>query len=1024
MKRNLSGNDWLVRSDAMSEPIPAVVPGIVQQDLINAGLTTDFWYGMGPEDKYEACRHNWEYTKEFVLTEEECSASRYTLVFQCVDFTCEVYLNDIRIGSNNGEYKLFRLDATEAIHAPGHNRLKVVIEKMPPELYDYLVLSDGKNSGADSENMEYWFVNAMNKTRQRLNGLKSVATFSYDWSSNLYTLGIPKDVLLETTNEARIDWLKYTYSFSEDYRRAEIAVEAETTAFSTVNNAELIFTLSGHGTEASVTKRVSLPAGINFTEGLLTVEEPALWWPVRFGEQPLYDVTVTLLIDGTVSDRRQERIGLRDIRWEQCEGLPADFIHPLALTINGKRIRSFGSCFITIDAFKAHEGKEKQRYFAELAKRGNMNVLRVHSGQCYYYDEFRDYCDEHGIMLFVDMPIANCVPEDLPGMYDMYRETFSNFIKQLRRHPSIIEWAGGNEMGWYTDPTVIHPALALMFEVGKECDPQRIFRSTCPIVGTRHGHYDYNPDNHYEEYDAMLKDNCNNAPMQRNGEFACSTPSNIEIWNKYIPSKDRFPLDSENEVLIRKNVFYSISPTMWMNMPMIERMFGPCDSLKKLLRAGQYMAGEGLRYAMDSFRARGKRFGGFSTWDFNEPAPNGAGCCLADFEGQPFHSFYMAREAMEEISICLHFESVFYNSTDSSYADVILNSDAPETVYDLRWEWVLRDRRGRVYRSNSGVLPSIDPVTCVKVDTAKINPSLEMKLGPVFMELRLFRGEERISERVQFFAMKGVIAPLAGLINKEMPDVDFGIPYTMTGQCGGGIRQTVLSVSLVGRTDRSVTYSVKNNGDMTALCCQVKPMTHHLPMLFLSNNYISIPPGEEREVTLESLSSLPMNPGITVEAFNSPLCECPPEEAIALMSRFDGTNSGYATEGGETVLTADGIRLPEEQLRYLCDGERSFRFRSRHDGPCTVTLGITDASPEGVGLIVSLNGVPQQLDFSGGYGLKKSDPDQLCSPEANALVFPTGLKAGENTLTVTPLSGWFAWDALLVSGDSAEKEGI
>lgn len=71
MKYCLSGNDWKVQSDNMSAPIPAIVPGIVQQDLINAKLTTDFWYGMGPEDKYEACQHTWEYTKDFYLPEKE-----------------------------------------------------------------------------------------------------------------------------------------------------------------------------------------------------------------------------------------------------------------------------------------------------------------------------------------------------------------------------------------------------------------------------------------------------------------------------------------------------------------------------------------------------------------------------------------------------------------------------------------------------------------------------------------------------------------------------------------------------------------------------------------------------------------------------------------------------------------------------------------------------------------------------------------------------------------------------------------
>lgn len=1020
MNYKLSGNDWRVKSDAMASPIPAVVPGIVQQDLINAHVTTDFWYGMGPEDKYEACQHSWEYTKEFTLT-GDATAKCYTLIFECVDFTCEVYLNGKLLGGNNGEYKLFRLDATDAIKAPGTNELKVVIEKMPPELLDYLILSDGKNSGADSENMEYWFVTAMNKTRQLLNGLKSIATYSYDWSSNLYTLGIPKDVYLEMTDDVRIDWLKYTYDFDDGYKTAFVEIEAEVTVFERIENAEFEFSVSGHGEPIVVKKTVSLDPGTAFISEKLKVPSPELWWPVRYGKQPLYDVSVKVVSNGVLSCEKCERIGLRDIKWEQCEGLPADFIHPFALKINGKLVRSFGSTMVTIDAFKGHEGIEKQRHFARIAELGNFSVIRVHGGQSYYYNEFHNFCDEHGIMLFVDMPIANCVPEDLPGMYDMYRETFSNFIKQLRRHPSIIEWDGGNEMGWYTDPTMIHPALALMFEVGKQCDPQRMFRSTCPVVGSRHGHYDYNPDNHYEEYDAMLTDNCNNAPMQRNGEFSCSTPGNIEVWKKYIPAKDHFPLDQDNDVLVRKNVFYSINSEMWMNLHMIERMYGHCDSLEKTIRAGQYLSGEGLRYAMDSFRSRGRKFSGFSTWGFNEPAPNGAGCMLVDYEGQPVNAFYMTKEAMDEISICVHTESIFYNSIDSSFADIVINSDAPDMAYNLRWEWVLRNRRGEVYRTNSGILPCIGSVESVTVDHVKINPPIEMKLGPVFLELRLIRNGKIISERVQFFAMKGVVAPFGGLINKNMPDVDFSIPYTMTGQCGGGIKQTSLSVVLVSRTESEIVYRLRNTGEQIALSCQVKPLSHHLPMLYIDNNYISVPPGEAREVSLRSYNGPVENPGISVEAFNTPRYEIPSDNTVLLMNRFDGTNCDYATDGGISELKAEGIRVCAENVNYICEKGIKFDFESKYEGAFTVELGITDAAKEGVVLSVDLNGKAKELSFVGGYGLKKEDPDQLCDPVAGKLHFDSGLISGKNTLTVRVNSGWFAWDALSVEKIDIKK---
>ena len=836
------------------------------------------------------------------------------------------------------------------------------------------------------------------------------------WSSNLLTLGIPKDVYLETTHEARIDWLKYRYDFEAGYERAYVNIEAEVDFCADSGNAVVNFEISGSGAVVNVQKSVSLRHGNNYIDSMLEIKSPDLWWPVRYGGHPLYDVKVTITIDDFISDEKCERIGLRDIKWEQCEGLPDDFVHPLALIINGKRVRTFGSCFVTIDAFKGHEGVEKQRYLAELAERGNMNVLRIHGGQSYYYNEFHNYCDENGIMLFVDMPFGNCVPEDLPGMYDMYRETITNFIKQLRHHASIIEWTGGNEMGWYSDPHMIHPALALMLDAAKECDSQRIFRSTCPIVGTRHGHYDYNPDNHYDEYNAMLFDNCNNAPMQRNGEFACSAPTNIEIWNKYIPSKDRFPLDPENQTLIRKNAFYSICPSMWLNIQMIERMFGKCDTLEKVIKAGQYLSGEGLRYAMDSFRSRGKKFSGFTTWCYNEPAPNGAGCNLVDFSGQPFGSYYMTKEAMAEVSICVIVDSIFYNSSDSSFADVIVNSDAPDPLYNLRWEWVLRDKRGRIYRSNDGTINVINSVETVKVDTIKINPPIEMKPGPVFLELRLYNADKLISERVQLFAMKGIIAPFGGLLDKKLPDVDFGIPYTMTGQCGGGIKQTALEIKLACSEPNKLIYEITNTGEQIALWCQVKPMIKHIPTLFIDNDYISVPPGASRLVTLQSKSCRIDNAGICVEAFNTPKYELPSPKTILYMNRLDGTNNGYSKNSVESSFTAVNARVDESALNYICGGDIEINFHSEFESPCMLELGITDASDDGgVNLIAEINGIGEELCFDSGYGIKKSDFDALCSPQSKSVIFGNALRRGENILKIKVESGWFAWDAMNIS---------
>ena len=41
-----------------------------------------------------------------------------------------------------------------------------------------------------------------------------------------------------------------------------------------------------------------------------------------------------------------------------------------------------------------------------LAARANMNMLRIWGGSDYGSDEFYDYCDEYGIMVWQDYPFS------------------------------------------------------------------------------------------------------------------------------------------------------------------------------------------------------------------------------------------------------------------------------------------------------------------------------------------------------------------------------------------------------------------------------------------------------------------------------------------------------------------------------------------------------------------------------------------------------------------------------------------
>ena len=46
----------------------------------------------------------------------------------------------------------------------------------------------------------------------------------------------------------------------------------------------------------------------------LRVRAPRVWWPAGMGEQPLYDLDLTVTVDGTASDTTRSTFGIRDVR--------------------------------------------------------------------------------------------------------------------------------------------------------------------------------------------------------------------------------------------------------------------------------------------------------------------------------------------------------------------------------------------------------------------------------------------------------------------------------------------------------------------------------------------------------------------------------------------------------------------------------------------------------------------------------------------------------------------------------------
>ena len=766
----LSGSDWWIQGEPAgpgaqqgvfgatvpaSGWIPATVPGNVQADLEEAHLLKPLWYGAGDSRLYDVARTNWWYRKDFAIP-PAFAGKRLTLVFDGVDHECEVWLNRRKIGSHVGMFRRFWSDVTELIKPGETNRLAVRVSQIPDELAPLIPATDGPQSTG--------FVEAMNRSRQTLKELKSPTNFGWDWGVNVWTLGIWKDVHLAASGPARIDWTRVQTKLDNDCAKATVTAILAVDCLAE-QGAQVRCRVYGNGQESTASSKVSLKPGANEVRLELALDHPALWWCQGQGAQPLYTLEVQLRPEdgGRVMDARSIRFGLRDVRWVLTEGAPNDYISRFQLVLNGRPVRTMGSCLIPPDLLF---GRSRPRSLQLLhrARAAGVNMLRLWGGGIILSEDFYALADELGIMLSLEFPIANCTPETNAVFLANLEATTRNIVRQVRNHPAIIEYTGGNEMSW--NSLTRHPAWELFQRIVSEED-DRLIRATCPDLGATHSPWDFSIGSGYRHYNA--------AQTMRYGEFGTQTPANLEVWHRTIPPQSQWPIQGESEpILIRKNVVQAVfSPAHWLLKGRIDSAFGALDNLPCLVEAGQFLGAEGLRYATDALRRKGRHLGGFTTWDFNEPWPNGAGSYLVDYDGRPLMNYDFFRQALAPVSLSLKYDSILYDPAAGIQLEVWLASDAPAAAKNLQWQLLARDRRGKVFDHAQGAA-AINPWEASLLQAIHLTPPKETASGPIFVEMQLHDAQDKLLvERLHVFGSgAGDRGALGGMLVNRKADAN------------------------------------------------------------------------------------------------------------------------------------------------------------------------------------------------------------------------------------------------------------
>ena len=795
--------------------IPATVPGNLQADLERARLIPPFWFESddpllakppksgasiswaemwnrrdftvpgGDPRLAEVARKDWWYRKDFTVP-PSFEGRQVRLVFDGVDHECEVYLNGNKIGGHGGMYRQVGYDLGTRLRPGQVHRLAVRIARMPPSL--------DRHIGMPSQIKAY---------RHELSEIKA-PSYGLDWGLGVYPLGIWKDVRLEASGLARIDDVRIQTRLEEPYLKANVIARLE------VDSQERLavkarFRIEGHGAGVASEVRANLLTGSNTIEAALALEHPALWWPNGQGEQPIYRL-ISELVDaqGNILHTRTKRFGVRDIKWVPVADSPHDASVRSQLVVNGRMVRLLGSNIIPVDLLPGRQ-HAKADWLLRMAHQAQMNVVRNWAGTT-MRDEWYDLADELGIMIQQEMPATNS-GEGWPEEYSAYtaamERTAISIIKQLRNHPSLVEWTGGNEMGW---PGNDSPIPTMLRRLVAEMD-DRIFRVTDPEPGWAHGPYNAAPDQFYRSYNAP--------PAPRRDEFGAPGPAHLETWYRDIPPSSQWPLRPDDPVLVAKNVFYGWVGNTWLQPHVIKAQFGPLRDLASLIRAGQWISADELRYAMDAMRRGGLRTSGFMNWVFNEPWSNGAGNTVVDYDGRPLMNYHLARQALAPISLSLMFDSLRYKPDEGLRFEVWLTSDAPSPAKALSWQLLARDRHGRVFATDQGTT-SVEPLQAKPLKAVSLAIPGEISLGPLFVETQVLDAQGKtLQERLQIFGCDLLVSPFRGLLGGPSPFKE-------------GVSDVVYS-KVPGHREVSKNLASVANGAKPALASSARPEPWHQP---------------------------------------------------------------------------------------------------------------------------------------------------------------------------------------------------
>lgn len=612
--------------------IPAKVPGDVFTALMTAGKIPDPYKDLNSLPAQWVDDRAWKYETKFQATAKP--GRRIHLWFMGVDYISKIELNGkVLVSKHEGMFSRMDLDITDQLKASGDQALAVTLFGIP---------------GSDAIEKLGPYLGTTEFGRRKY--LKTQMSFGWDFSPRLKGAGIWDRVYVYETGPIGIKDI-----FIQPHLDGKLDVSVELSG-PAATDADLEVTITG---ETFLNEPIRAIVPIRKGESgekkiAMTVPSPRLWWPWDMGAQDLYRATARILIGGEESARVGEVFGVREIKWGPNPSAPpgsADWV----LFVNGQREFMRGANYVPAEAMYGRMEDTRYLSLISMAKDAGVNMVRVWGGGNRERRAFYDYCDRTGVMVWQEFPYACVFLIGYPRtrhFQDLSRQEVDEIVRQLRNHPSLMLWCGGNEFNVVQNQQVVD----IMAELTAQLDPTRRFIPASPYKGDSHNWVVWHMKGNLSDYFADL------SPVP--SEFGLQAFPDVQTIMKWISEPYRWPIGK----------VYFHHDLGWDKEQKYLRPLGPADNLEAVVKNSQLMQAHYLQRGIEHWRQRKYQTSGTAFWQLNEPWP--AVCwSVVDYELRPKLAYLILKDTYNPVLVSAAFADQGWKPGDNFEAEIIVVND-------------------------------------------------------------------------------------------------------------------------------------------------------------------------------------------------------------------------------------------------------------------------------------------------------------------------------------------------------------